>query len=176
MFVGRPYAVDLFATTRVTTALFVQDGSSTVRCVEKIHGPNEPLDTGNPGTCAPMHCTAAGKVILAFSGKATAQLPESLVQYTPRTIGDPAILNKELALIRRDGYGIEGEEWRRGVSAVAVPIVNRYNQVLGALSCGGQSAVSDWTDETMVQVRKIAEIMKDQARRIATAMESTRGS
>ncbi|WP_261540344.1 IclR family transcriptional regulator [Burkholderia multivorans] len=169
--VGRPYVADFFAATRVTTALFVQDSPTTVRCVEKIYGPNEPSGSGDPGTCAPMHCTAAGKVMLAFGNSTMTHIPARLTQHTPRTIKDPNLLRRELSLIRHSGYAVDGEEWHLGLCAVAVPIIGRNQQILGALSCGGKSAVADWTEGTMEQVRKIADGMKHQARLIALAVE-----
>jgi IclR family transcriptional regulator, acetate operon repressor len=73
------------------------------------------------GRLVPFHCTAQGKVLLAFG---VASLPlGSLARYAPRTIVDPARLEAELEEVRRSGYATTLDELEPGLWAVAVPVV-----------------------------------------------------
>src|SRR5262249_2213862 len=88
------------------------------------------------GLRAPAHCSATGKAILAFESAETRDdvLAEALTRYTGATIADRAALERELAQVRRQGWARNREEWRDGVCAAAVPLLNRQGAVLGSLS------------------------------------------
>jgi DNA-binding IclR family transcriptional regulator len=92
--------------------------------VDQVDPPNtiSPDWLGRP---LPLHATSAGKVFLAWLSdeERDAILPERLERYTPATITDRARLERELAAIRRDGYGLcvgENEEFSNGASAAVV--------------------------------------------------------
>jgi IclR family transcriptional regulator, KDG regulon repressor len=55
--------------------------------------------------------------------------------------------------IRRDGFAFSRGEWVSGVSAVAVPVVNRASETLGVLSCFGPS--DRLPDSRLKRVQKI---------------------
>ncbi|HEY7729391.1 MAG TPA: IclR family transcriptional regulator [Gaiellaceae bacterium] len=65
------------------------------------------------------HATAAGKVMLAFSGRLPAP---PLVPYTPRTIVDPDELARELARVRKRGWSEAYEEREPELNAIAAPV------------------------------------------------------
>ena len=90
----------------------------------------------------PMHCSALGKVLLAYK-------PESEVRWivknkglpalTPKTITTLPALEKELSQIRRDGYGTDDGEIMDGLRCVAAPIRDSNDEVKYALSTSGLS-------------------------------------
>lgn len=85
----------------------------------------------------PLHCTAAGKVFLAF---AAAQLPQGdLEALTPSTITDRERLRRELEAIRDQGYATIVDELEAGLSAVGAPIRDRGGDVIAALTASGAS-------------------------------------
>jgi IclR family acetate operon transcriptional repressor len=65
------------------------------------------------------HATAAGKVMLAFTGRVP-QPP--LAAFTPRTITEPGALAAELARIRRRGWADAYEEREPELNAIAAPV------------------------------------------------------
>src|SRR6266536_1270475 len=69
--------------------------------IEQISGPHLVRDTNWVGRRTPLHCVANGKALLAFRPAAenTRVLARPLARFTERTIGDPAALRAELALI-----------------------------------------------------------------------------
>jgi IclR family transcriptional regulator, acetate operon repressor len=88
------------------------------------------------GRAAPYHCSANGKVLLAFGA---ARLPPgALARLTPHTIVDPAALQHELGLVRARGYATTLEELEPGLVAVAAPVLDPGNsQAVAALSISG---------------------------------------
>ena len=105
----------------------------------------EPVDrvvriTPPLGQPLPLHCTAVGKVHLAFDLERAvdvADLPEQLRRFTDRTIIDRAMLLEQLDAIARDGFGMETCEYFEEVSSVAVPIRDYTRSVVGSLAVAG---------------------------------------
>lgn len=76
-------------------------------------------------TTLPWPATAAAKVMLAF--QKPAEVEEAFANFTPRaytphTITDRTLLDKELARVRQQGFAVSHEERDEGVSGVAGPI------------------------------------------------------
>lgn len=84
------------------------------------------------GSRLPLHCTASGKLFLAYMN---AQQRKRLItaapleRHTERTITDPDLLLEELKRIEQDGIGIDNEENLAGMVAVAVPVLNNKNEI-----------------------------------------------
>jgi DNA-binding IclR family transcriptional regulator len=84
-----------------------------------------------------LHCTAAGKVFLAFGA---AELPVGeLDLVTPATMTDRERLRRELEAVRDQGYATIVEELEPGLSAVAAPVRDRGGAVIAALTASGAS-------------------------------------
>ena len=92
------------------------------------------LGTGQwVGRRVPYHCTAVGKVLIAFGGAE----PGPLEPLTPATIVDPDRLATEVARIRRNGYATAVDELEVGLSGLAAPVVGSGGRALAALSISG---------------------------------------
>ena len=89
------------------------------------------------GTLAPLHCTALGKVFLAFGQR---RLPNHLQAYTDRTLLDPLAIAENLEQARRDGFATDCEEFSPGVSCVAVPVWRAGGAVVAAVGLSGPSS------------------------------------
>jgi IclR family transcriptional regulator, acetate operon repressor len=84
-----------------------------------------------------LHCTAAGKVFLAFD---VAELPDGeLEQVTPATVTDRDRLARELDAIRDQGYATIVDELEPGLSGVGAPVRDRGGTVIACLSASGAS-------------------------------------
>jgi IclR family acetate operon transcriptional repressor len=89
------------------------------------------------GREVPDHCSAAGKVFLAFGASS---LPAGeLERATPRTITDRPLLERELDAVRRQGFATIVDELELGLAAVAAPIRDA-DGVVAALSVAGPTA------------------------------------
>ena len=84
------------------------------------------------GTRLPLHCTASGKLFLAYmSSRQRQRLIKAapLQRNTAQTITDPEILVKALKKIRKEGVGIDNEELMDGMVAISVPVFNDKNEI-----------------------------------------------
>ena len=90
------------------------------------------------GLSVPLHCSALGKVLLAYG---TAQLPAGrLERRTDKTITSEAALRAELAGVRARGYAITDEELEPGLIALAAPVYGFDGAVVAALSVSAPAA------------------------------------
>jgi IclR family transcriptional regulator, acetate operon repressor len=87
------------------------------------------------GRRLPHHCTAVGKVLLAFGA---ARLPAGrLDQVAPDTITDRDVLEAQLEQVRARGYGIAIGELEPGLVAIAAPVFAADGRTLAAISISG---------------------------------------
>lgn len=107
------------------------------------------------GQRLPAHCTATGKLFLAFSPEkeVLSILDNTLRSYTINTMTSPEKLMQELAQVRKKGYSMDHEEYEDGIRAVAAPIRNYTGIVIAAISVPGP--VSRMSDERMEQISKV---------------------
>jgi len=90
-----------------------------------------------PGTIVPVHCSASGKLLLAFGPDA---LRESVLSSAPfealtkSTITSAEEFERELALIRHRGYSEDNEEFLPGVCCISVPVRDRHGVVVAGLA------------------------------------------
>ena len=105
-----------------------------------------------------FHCTANGKVFLAFGA---AQLPPgALRRRTPNTVTDRAELARVLEGIRRDGVATAVDELEVGLAAVATPVFGPAGHVIAALSVSGPTqrlAVEEVSGILVGQARELSE-------------------
>jgi IclR family transcriptional regulator, acetate operon repressor len=96
------------------------------------------LGTGQwVGRRVPYHCTANGKVFLAFGA---ASLPDGrLARLTPHTILDRDQLDVELEQIRAEEFATAIDELEVGLSAMAAPVRGPTGDVIAAISLSGPS-------------------------------------
>jgi IclR family acetate operon transcriptional repressor len=134
--VAQPFMDQLARSTGETINLGIASGSpaegqqaetiAQVDCAYLIGGTNW---VGRP---VPLHASALGKVLLAYSA---AQLrPGPLAKVTEKTITSEAPLRAELAQVRARGYAVSDEELESGLIAIAAPVFRYDGTVVAALS------------------------------------------
>ena len=132
----RPHLLELHRETDHTTNLGVLDGIMGV-FVDKIESKDFGIKLFSEiGKTFPLHCTGLGKTLLAFSSTDTVVkfLESPLEALTDKTITDPEVFKRELALIRDRGYAIDSEEITRGIMCVAAPVFGFNEEMVGAIS------------------------------------------
>jgi IclR family acetate operon transcriptional repressor len=138
---ARPAIARLVATTGECAhlAILANDRALYVEQAAPPHG----IGMDAPiGTLAPLHCTALGKVLLAFQpaerrGSLVAAIP--LEAFTRRTITDRDILTAHIEGVRQDGIGFDDEEFSVGVRCIAAPVFNHEGHICGAVGISGPS-------------------------------------
>jgi len=128
---ARPFVQDMYSLTGHTSQLAIRDGVSSLY-IDRVYGPRRVPRASRVGGRLPLHATAVGKVILAFSEPwvADAYLSRELEAFTPRTKTNRNVLADELETIRENGYAITLDEVRVGASSIAVPVYHT-----GRLGC-----------------------------------------
>ncbi len=95
------------------------------------------------GSRVPLHCTAIGKLFLAFlPARQCRALLDSLElrAFTPNTMVDRAALEAELAAIRADGLSVDREEYLLGVVCTAAPIFNMAGEIRAGVAIQAPAA------------------------------------
>jgi DNA-binding IclR family transcriptional regulator len=109
--------------------------------IEMVHSQHSLTIAARVGRHLPVHCTASGRVFLAFLPAEIVEpiLDGPLAVCTEKTITSPDELREELAATRQRGYGLDDEEFEEGIRAVSAPIRDVENNVIAALSMPGPS-------------------------------------
>lgn len=96
------------------------------------------------GERLPGHCTALGKVLLACGPKGTLETYDrdilakhGAVARTEATIVDRDKLIEHLRRVAAQGFALDVEEYERGVSCAATPIIDASGRLVGAFSVSG---------------------------------------
>ena len=89
------------------------------------------------GRRAPLHCTAIGKVLMAWEHPERRERILASAEFTrfrDKTIVDHAAFLKELGRVRAQGFGEDREEFDDHIRCLGVPIFDRLNQPVAGLS------------------------------------------
>ncbi|MFZ5596080.1 MAG: IclR family transcriptional regulator [Bacillota bacterium] len=135
-----PYMQELVQISRETVQLAVLDETG-VLILERDHSPE--AITVNLSLRSQAHCTAEGKVLLAYlpEEKALAILRSSgMTQHTINTITDINQMAIHLEKVRSQGFAVNAEEMVEGIRAIAAPIYNHKGSVIAAMSITGPSS------------------------------------
>jgi len=137
-YLARPVCERLAGTLGETVTLDVLDADEIVP-IEQATGSTSVVSINWLGRRTPIHCTASGKVILAFAPDALRLrlLDRPLLRRTPHTIVDRAELEAQLEVAREAGVARTYEELEVGLNAIAAPVHSADGEVVGALDVSG---------------------------------------
>ncbi|MFQ6078011.1 MAG: IclR family transcriptional regulator [Thermodesulfobacteriota bacterium] len=132
----RPHLMNLHKETNHTCHLGIRNGNDGIY-LDKIESRDYGIKLfSEVGRSFPLHCTGLGKILLAFMdpNEKWAPLNAELEPFTPNTITDVAVLDKELEQIREQGYAVDREEITRGIMCVAGPVFDMEGEIAAAIS------------------------------------------
>jgi IclR family transcriptional regulator, acetate operon repressor len=115
------------------------------------------------GLGVPFHCSALGKVFLAYGVRDLP--PGRLEQRGPRTLTTREALAADLELVLRRGYAVADEELEPGLVAIAAPVRDPEGTVVASISVSGPS-VRLTPDRTV----KIAAMVAGEAHALSNAL------
>src|SRR3712207_879741 len=114
------------------------------------------------GRRVPYHCTAVGKVLLAFgAGELPPDAP--LEALTSRTIVDRARLDAQLEQVRGDRFATATDELESGLTALASPVFDQDGTAVAALAVSGPTLrlsprrIADLRPTVIKQARALSE-------------------
>ncbi len=110
----------LWRATEETVYLAVYDGGQAV-VVDTLDSPRPVLAASSLGRVLPLHAVSGGKALLSSrpDDEIARLIDGRLATFTDRTLKERDQLWKEVRKIRAQGYAINREGWRDGVSGVA---------------------------------------------------------
>jgi IclR family transcriptional regulator, KDG regulon repressor len=162
-----PYLRELNQQTRETIHLTVRHGLSAVY-VEKLDSP-EPLRIySRIGASVPLHCTAVGKVLLAYmpTDEQEGVLPRlELKRLTSNSVGNLQQLRTELYRVRKNGYASDLEEHELHIRCIAAPIWDYTGNVQSSLSITAPAFRMP-----VMRLRQLAPLIQTAGLRISTEL------
>jgi DNA-binding IclR family transcriptional regulator len=94
------------------------------------------------GESLPLHCTSAGKIFLSQmdpDGLERIIRTKGLPGRTSNTITDINLLNKEIAVIRKEGVSFDDEEFETGIRSLAAQVRGKDGTTIAAVAVIGPS-------------------------------------
>jgi DNA-binding IclR family transcriptional regulator len=163
--IAHPIMVALRDETQETVDYTILDNNQ-VLYIELLESPRRiKAESSKVGRKLPLHCTACGKVLAAFSKeKLDANWPPNVLPaFTKRTITNPRRLMKVLDHVRETGYAVDLGELDEGIYAVSAPILDSTNHALAALTI---VAPAERLNE--VRILEVAEKVKNAANEVGS--------
>lgn len=164
---AQPFLQSLARITGCTARLVVPDHGLPL-FVSRVEGGGNIQFAAQIGKRERPHTTGVGKVLLSAMENDEARAfiaKHGLEATTPNTITDPDELLAELGRIREQGFAVDREEDSPGIICVASGVTDPAGHCIGAISVS-DLAISMSPD----RVEKIAEIVKDHARRLSASL------
>ena len=149
--IAKPYIDELRNTLTETVVLEVLAGKGTVMAYV-AEGPQRVRIAGTIGDRIPIHAAAGAKAILAFSPPEVTDslLNGTMPRYTPNTITDPEMFQRQLQVIRQQGFAFDNEEIDIGINAVGAPIFNYEEKPVASVVVAGPSPRVTWDSDSPI--------------------------
>lgn len=132
---SRPVLAALRDATEETCHLAVWDDGRVL--ITEVASCAHPLSAAStPGTRAYVHCSATGKVLLAFcffDSLNRAWPKKERAKLTTKSVTDVDTLKRRLSKVKKDGYALDDEEYYNGVRCLAAPVYDETGKVCAAL-------------------------------------------
>ncbi len=166
--IARPFIERLVEATGETVLLgcLANDGFTTVY-LDKVESRNPIRYTVPLGARRELHCSAIGKVLLAFQPEAFIERylrSGRVVAFTDATITDPSTLRAQLAEVRKTGIAWTEDERVLGASALAAPVFGSDGRIAAGLVVAGP------TMRVKKARRRLSELVAEAAARISRAI------
>ena len=133
----RPYIQELATRTGESVYLSVIDvDSQTVTHIDGIDSQNPVRYVSPLGAPRPLHCTAPGRLLLAYQNENVQEhylKTAKLKAMTWRTVTDRNTLKKQLKEILENGISISISELSEGAAGIAAPVFDTDGSVAAAL-------------------------------------------
>ena len=163
--IAKPYLKELNVSTGESVYLATLNGTEVVY-LDVLESRYPIRINAAIGGSAPSHCSASGKLLLAYNPVIAAQyLARPLEKFTPRTVTKLPDVQRKLEAIRRAGYSINDEEWVEGVCGVAAPIHDGRRQGIAAF---GITALKERVNRA--KLKQLITLVSDVARRVSVQL------
>ena len=136
-----PYLRSLLHDVGATSFLCLRRDARAV-CVERLEGQSVRSLAMRLGGSLPLYAGAAPRALLAFL---PASEQRAVLRSNHRLPGDPAQpdradLERDLALVKKQGYAVSDGDVTPGVAALGAPVFNHRHELVAAISISGLRA------------------------------------
>jgi len=150
---GQPYMVQLVERVHESCSIAVLDRTEIVYVARVPTSVRIMSINLGIGTRLPAFATSMGRVLLADLPSEQMELlltqASPLAKYTPKSVVDPALLLREIDIVRRQGWALVDQELEMGLRSIAVPVVDARNRAVAALNIGTHA--SRWPIQKLTQ-------------------------
>ncbi|MEO1092426.1 MAG: IclR family transcriptional regulator C-terminal domain-containing protein [Pseudomonadota bacterium] len=139
---ARPYMRRVMEATGETVSLYVEDGGEAT-CMAQVESRQLMRAIARPGNRVKLHCSGAGKAMLAAMGDAeVSQILQAhgLPRLTEKTLDTPRKLRADLEAVRSQGYAMDDEEHAVGLRCVGAAVLDEHRRAIAAVSLSGPMA------------------------------------
>ena len=158
---------ELNRATRETVHLTIRNGLTAVY-VDKFESP-EPLRIfSRVGANVPLHCSAMGKIFLAYMGpqeQIETLMKLEYTRFTPSTIVSAEAMQTEIKTVRKQGYAIDNEEHEAHIKCIAGPVWDETGRAAAAFSITGPAARMD-----RQRLREFAPLVREASQTISKSL------
>jgi len=158
---------ELSEETGQSVHLVVRDGAQGVY-IDKVEGRRAAIRYSRIGRRVPLHSSAVGKVLAAFTPDEDLEQLLKDYEYSRRTlhtISNEAAFREELRTVRESGVGFDREENEPGVRCVAAPVYDHGGHVAAAVSVSTLTATVD-----SEELAAFTERLRETAERISAGL------
>lgn len=141
--IADPYLTQLRDRTGQTALLSAATHDSAL-VISAVESTNQVCISVKPGNRVPPHCSAQGRIVLAYCDEITQRklLKRNFEAFTDRSMVDPAKILKRLALIRSRLFEDASGEVLEGINVLAAPIFRggeKGDELVGSIGVIGSS-------------------------------------
>jgi IclR family acetate operon transcriptional repressor len=164
---ARPFLEQLVDLTGECAHAAVADGGRAL-VIDDVETDNPLRVVPTSGRHVALHCTSAGKCLLAYG---LAEVPASLPGRTARTITSPNALRAHLDAIRVQGYAFDDEENDIHTRCLSAPVFGPGGTAIGCIGIDAPSVRL-----TIDRVPEAAAHVVEAARRLSVALSTARSA
>ncbi len=134
--ISYPYLEELSLKFKETFKISVLD-EDKIRSIAKVESSDFIKISVSENAIFPLHAGAASKLLICqlSESRLNKLLDTTLPRYTENTITDREELKKELLKININKLSFDNMEHSKNIKAVAVPILDKKNRIIAAVSC-----------------------------------------
>lgn len=148
-----PHLRELRIRSRCTASLAILDGPDILYLARarSYQAGQQEVDLGlRVGSRLPAHCTAMGKLLLAYLPEEERRetMKAKLSRCTERTITSKKVMRVELERIRERGIAVNDRELAENLHAIAAPVREEDGEVIAAVSIAAHT--SQFSHEDLV--------------------------
>lgn len=151
--IAQPVMEHLRDTTGESVFLGVRERDGRVKTICKVVSLSSTRYDADLGSLIPAHCTAMGRVLLAFWEQKLADeyiARERMVRHTEFTVVSRREIRQIVDTVRTDGVAVCNQELDLGGSGVAAPVRDATGRVVAALDLATVTSRFNQSKESMV--------------------------